>query len=343
MDVYGLKQYIIEEPEYIEQILEEAGFYYVKKMGREYRCAREEGRNPTSVKVNIDTLKASSFSENINGDLITLVQSKLNKSFPQTIKIIAKMIDYESDVEFVKFTPPFGGYYKQISRLRSDEDVDIEIYSDAILERFEKIPNLLFYEDGILPSIQDQFNIGYDSITARISVPWFSFDGNLCGIMGRLNKREIEEDETKWFPIIAFPKSKTLYGFVNNYSAIQDKGIVMVGESEKHTLQLASMGLDVGTSLGGSYMSEVQANNIKSLFPKKALVMMDEGLEEEHSREIAEQLKSTHYYKNQTGYIFDKNNLYLPKGSKMAPADLPKEDLNKLIKNCTVWIQEMIS
>jgi DNA primase len=222
--------------------------------------------------------------------------------------------------------------------LREDEPFNLETYSEDILERFELIPNLLFYEDGILPEIQMKCNIGYDSVTGRISVPWRSFSGELCGVMGRLNKKELNEDEVKWYPILPFAKSKTLYGFVENYNSIQEKSFVMLGESEKFSLQVASKGLNVGLGLGGSFLSEYQANHIKSLFPKLIIVAMDEGLSEEHSLEIAKQLKSDKYYKNKCGYIFDKNNDYLPKNSKLAPSDLDKNTLKKLIDNCTVWI-----
>lgn len=341
MNVYALKNKIIDNPEYIELILEKAGFHNIihNKIQNEVRCAREEGRNPTSVRVDKDTLSSTCFSTNLKGDIITLVQSKLNLTFTQTIKKIAEIIDFKDDSGFQNYTPPFGGFYKKISRLRSDEFVDLETFSDDILDQFESVPNLLFYEDGILPQVQIQYKIGYDSVSSRITVPWYSFDGSsICGIMGRLNKREVDENESKWFPILSFPKSKTLYGFAINYNSIQEKGIVMIGESEKHSLQIASKGLNVGVSLGGSFMSEIQANHIKSLFPQKVLVMLDEGLLEDHSVEIAKQLKMDKFYKNQVGYIFDKDNMYMPLGSKLAPADLDKNTLKKLIENCTVWI-----
>ena len=340
MDVYGLKNHIINKPEYISLILDKAGFWYIDddfKYGKEVRCAIGEGLNPTSVKVNKETLSATCFSTNLKGDIITLVQSKLNTSFPQTIKKISEIVDYKVNVNNETYLP-FGGFYKNIARLRHDDEFEIETISEDILTRFEIRPNLLFYEDGILPSVQQAFGIGYDSVTERISVPWRSFDGNLVGVMGRLNKKVIREDEIKWYPIYKFPKSKTLYGYVEHYSSIQEKDVVMIGESEKHSLQLASKGLEVGVSLGGSFISEIQANHIKSLFPKRIIVMMDEGLKEDHSREIAEKLKMERYYKNSVGYVLDKDNKYLPKDSKMAPADLDKKTLNKLIKECTVWI-----
>lgn len=338
MDVYNLKSHIIENPDCIWDILEQTGFHYIDERDNEFRCARDIGRNPTSVKVNIQTLSATCFSTNLKGDLISLVQSKLNTSFPKAIKKIAEIIDYKDDTPYEQVTPPFGGYYKSIAKLRNDNGVDLETFSEDILNQYEKVPNLLFYEDGIIPEIQMKYEIGYDAFSSRITVPWRSFSGEIAGVMGRLNKKDIRDDEVKWFPVIPFPKSKTLYGFITNYNSIQEKSIALIGESEKHSLQLASKGLHVGLSLGGSFMSEVQANHIKSLFPKRILIMLDEGLEEDHSREIAKQLKMNNFYKNEVGYIFDRNNQYLPKGSKLAPADLDKNNLNKLIKQCTVWV-----
>lgn len=338
MDVYGLKKYIIESPDYIYDILEQSGFYYIDERDKEYRCARELGRNPTSVKVNIDTLSATCFSTNLKGDLLTLVQSKLNLSFPKTIKYIAEIVGYKDETPFEKFEPPFGGFYKNIAKLRNDNMSDLETYSDDILNQFQYTPNQLFFDDGILPGVQMKYQIGYDSVSSRITLPWHTFSGEICGVMGRLNRREVNADEAKWFPIIPFPKSKTLYGYVTNYNSIQEKEMIMISESEKGTLQLASKGIDVGVSLGGSFMSEHQSNNIKSLFPKKIIVMLDEGLSEEHSIEIAKQLKMDSYYKNKVGYVFDRKNQIIPYGSKMAPADLDKTSLKKLLDNCCVWI-----
>ncbi|PWG68157.1 hypothetical protein DEM28_25105, partial [Enterobacter mori] len=61
--------------------------------------------------------------------------------------------------------------------------------------------------------------------------------------------------------------------------------------------------------------------------------MMDEGLDEEHSLTIAKSLKFENFFKNEVGYIFDRENKYLPKGSKMAPADLDKRSLECLIRD----------
>lgn len=338
MDIYQLKEYIIDNPDLIGLILEKTGFHDVDddfNHGMEYRCALEEGKNPTAVRVLKDNLYATCFSTNLKGDLITLVQDKLQTTFPKAIKTIADIINFK-DTDVIEYQLPFGGFFKNIMKLSSIEPIDIETYPESILDQFEMKPNTMFLEDGISVDVQNKFKISYDFITNRIAVPWRSFEGELIGVMGRLNKREIDDNESKWMPIIPFAKSKTLFGYSQNYRTIQENGICLIGESEKFPLQLESKGLAVGLGLGGSNLSEIQANHVKSLFPKKTIIMLDEGLEEEHSRELAKQLKMNNYYKNNVGYVYDKDRKYLPE--KYSPADLDKETLNKLIKECTVWI-----
>lgn len=340
IDVSSLKNYIITKPELIELILEKSGFHDIDDNfsgGIEYRCARDEGKNPTAVRVNKDTLQAQCFSTNLKGDLITLVQNKLNKSFPKTIEFIAKVINFE-DVNEKEYQLPFRGFYKKIKRFKETNYEELETYDERLLNQYQLIPNIMFYQDGINEYTQYKYQIGYDNVSDRIVVPWRSMSGELIGLMGRKNKREVEEGENKWFPILKFPKSLSLFGFSHNYNFIQEKGIVIITESEKGTMQLSSMGLGCGVSLGGSSLSEYQANNIKSLFPNKIILALDEGLNKDIPHQMAEQLKITKYFKNNVGYIHDKNGLYLPTGSKMSPTDLPKEDFKALLKNHVTWV-----
>lgn len=332
MNIHNLKEEIKENNDLITLILEDVGFTDISdefNQGNEIRCAWEEGSNPTSVRVNKSTLSANCFSKGIKGDIITLVQEKLNISFSQALNRISKVINFEDTN--VEVNLPFGGFFNEILSVVDDEYGEIDTYSESILDEYLILPSQRFLNDGISYEVQQRYKIGYDVTTGRIIVPWRSLSGELVGLMGRLNKENIEEYETKWLPILAFPKSKTLFGFSENYKAIQSTSFVMLGESEKFPMALSSNGIDIGLGLGGSSLSQFQANNIKSLFPKKILVCMDEGLDESISLEIAKQLKMDTFFENEVGYIYDKENKYLPKGSKMSPSDLPLEDMKKLI------------
>ena len=65
----------------------------------------------------------------------------------------------------------------------------------------------------------------------------------------------------------------------------------------------------------------------------------DEGLSQEYIHEEAKKLKIDNaIFKNKVGYIFDKEHIVLPVGSKASPSDYGKEAFSYLIKNCVVWI-----
>ncbi len=338
MDVYGLKQYIINNPHLIEEILEQSGFCKIRDLGDEIRCARDEDKNPTSIKVHKETLGSVCYSTNIKGDLITLVQKKKELGFREALNFIAEISGYKLNTNPIEIVLPFGGFFKNLGVNKGTGSIDIKHYDESILNMYANIPNKMFFEDGIFPEIQERYGVGYDAVTGRITVPWYSLNMKLCGIMGRLNKREVEGYEMKWFPIIPFEKSKTIFGYKQNYEIIQSRDILVVGESEKLPMQLSSMELDIGLALGGCHMSEIQANHIKALFARRNIIAFDEGLDEEISIEAAKKIKFNNIFKNNVGYIYDRNNEYLPKGSKLSPTDVGKETFEKLLKNYTHWI-----
>ena len=73
---------------------------------------------------------------------------------------------------------------------------------------------------------------------------------------------------------------------------------------------------------------------------KKIVLAYDEGLEEDNVRMQAEKLVLNNaVFKNRVGYIYDKNNLILPKGSKASPSDLGKDAFLELMKNHIVWLE----
>lgn len=335
MNIHNLKEELKENDSLIIMILEDVGFTDISdefNQGNEIRCAWEEGGNPTSVRVSKSTLSANCFSRGIKGDIITLVQEKLNLSFSQALNRISKVINFEDTNEEINL--PFGGFFNEILSVVDDYG-EIETYSELILDEYLILPSQRFLDDGVSYEVQEKYKIGYDVATGRILIPWRSISGELCGLMGRLNKEEIEEYESKYLPIIAFPKSKTLFGFSENYKSIQEQGLVILVEPEKGVMKLESIGVNVALALGGSSLSQFQANNIKSLFPKRIIVGLDEGLDESVSKEIAKQLKIDTFFENEVGYIYDAENKYLPKGSKMSPSDLPLDKFKKLIVECT--------
>jgi DNA primase len=115
MNIIQLNNYLQGDYDKISEILNQTGFYNIStnKNKREIRCARDYGRNSTSVRINIDTLYSRCYSTNTKGNLITLIQRKNKWSFRTTLKQIADILKIDP-IKLESIELPFGGYYKNI-------------------------------------------------------------------------------------------------------------------------------------------------------------------------------------------------------------------------------------
>ncbi len=339
MDVGQLKDKLSGNEEYIGTLLESADFLNIRKNNNnEYRCQWGEGHTNGGVQIKIDSLKANAYSMNFSGDIITLLQNKLDIGFADALKWVCKTLGFKGG-EFIpkNIVLPFGGYYREVKREIYGFG-ECETYPEDILLEFGNTPCMRFYRDGISFQTQEKYCVGYDAITDRFTVPWRNLNGEIIGVMGRLNVDDYG-DMAKWFPIISFPKNGAVFGIYENYNSIVRNSMCIIGESEKTSMVLDSFGIDVGLGLGGNTMSECKANLIKSTRAEKLVLALDEGLSEEVSINNCMMLKSNNgYYRNKVGYIYDEENKYIPKGSKASPYDFGEEIFRKLSKECVKWI-----
>jgi DNA primase len=340
MDIIQLNNYLQGDYDKISEILNQTGFHSISinQNKREIRCARDYGRNNTSVKINIDTLYSKCYSTNTRGNLITLIQRRNNWTFKNTLVKIASILDID-EIKLQSIQLPFGGYYKGLFTNNKLNYMGLPTYNEEILNDYYIKPSLIFYQDGIDYNVQHKYQIGYDRETERITVAWRDCNGDIIGIMGRYNSLNVPKEVSKWLPIIPFSKSYTLFGFSENYINLIEQDCVIISESEKAPMQLESKGINYGIGLGGSYINPPQINFIKSLNIKNTILSYDEGLEEEFIREQAKKLiMKTPFIQNRVGYIFDTNYEILERGKKQSPSDLGIGDLNYLLKNNVRWM-----
>lgn len=340
MDVYKIKEYLMDNPDQIPLLLHRAGFADIEQYNdNEFRCAWDDGLNPMAVRVKIDDLSAQAFSMNVKGDIITLIQEKMKLSFYRTLDFICEvcLIDKKQMEQDYAIELPFGGYYKNITKIRNNTYDDLPTYPMSELNTYGVVPSMRFYKDNISVETMERFLCGYDTLSDRLTIPWFSKDNELIGIMGRLN-RECKDGEAKWLPIISFPKNQSLYGLNFNYDDIKQKSTIIIFESEKSVLQCHSFGLNIAVALGGNSLSKWQINTVKSMFLDKVIIAMDQDLPVEHSKQLAEQLKMDGFFKNKCFYIYDKDGKYLKIGKKQSPSDKGLKTLKSLLKECLVEV-----
>lgn len=341
MDAIRLTEHLIQNYDGVLTILDTLGYTDIQHnhIKNEVRFSREDGRNPSSVKLNLNTLGFICFSTHEKGNLYTLVMKKMGYTyFPDVLNYIADLLRLEKMAFNNKVKLPFGGFYKNLIKEIQEPELCMQTYDKDILEPFLYKYNTMFFNDGIDYQTQEFFNVGFDIETCRITVPEYTLDGKLCGIMGRsIDTKCVKED--RWLPIIPCSRTLTLYGYHQNYQSIQEKGLAVILESEKAPQQLHSFSCNVGLATCGNNISPTQEKYLKSLLVPKLILAYDEGLDEEYIREEAKKLKiDNQIFKNEVGYIFDKDNLYMQKGSKCSPSDLGKTLFGKIIQEKVVWI-----
>lgn len=336
IDAGKVKDYLIENTDKIGLLLEHAGFDNIHEIRNEYRCAWAEGLSADTVKVNILDLHSAAYSMDIKGDIIHLIQEKKKLPFVTTLKYICEVCGINGEMVKPKYdvTLPFGAYFKKIGKIKDDDYIEITTYSNDYLELYGIVPNMQFYKDGISIETMEKFKCGYDTLTNRWTVNWRDIDENLIGIMGRINGRA-NSNEPKWFPIIPFQKSHALFGLFENKQEIKEKKTIVIFESEKSVMQCDTFGFNCAVALGGNSLSRWQVNTIRSLFPDKIIIALDQDLPVEHSIKLANQLKLDGMYSNTVQYIQDVEGKYLRKGRKESPSDLGKDVFQKLLSECT--------
>lgn len=340
MNALKLTEHLSNNRDDIQKVLESLDYQNItyNSSHNEYRFAREYGRNPSSVRLSIDTLSFICFSTNERGNLYSLVMNKKSLNFPQALEYIANLLGLEKSNFNKAVKVPFGGFYKKLIREIQEPEMSMRTYDESILDEYLGKFNTMFFNDGISYKTQEKFNVGYDIWTNRITVPEYTFDGKLCGIMGRSIDSNCAKEE-RWLPIIPCSRSLTLYGYHTNYECIQRKNLCVIGESEKFPQQLDTIGSNVGLGSCGCHLSDTQTKYIKGLLVSKNILAYDEGLEEEYIREEAKKLKIDNaVFHNDVGYIWDSEHQVIPKGSKGSPSDYGKEGYLYLMKNCVKWI-----
>lgn len=319
----------------IERVLEYFNYEKIRRVSEnEIRCAYDIDRNGTAIRIKLDeNISAVDFARNVSGDIIKLIMINRDLPFREVIEGIKEVIGV-SDVKIGKVEESFLSIFNKLGHKNKTKREEIEIYPESILDNFSKEWNLRFLKDNISIDVQREFDIGFDNITQRITIPWRDFEGNIVGVMGRSN---IDGVENKYLPIIAFKKSNTLYGYSENYIELCDNNI-FIGESEKFVLQLKTMGYSNAVALGGNSLSEVQIEELLALNPKNLIFCYDEGLEMEVINRNFNRLKKHMTFRNIGVYLIqDKNNKYL--SNKCSPSDLGIEIWEKVKKECVLKIK----
>ena len=333
-----MKEYLRNNPNEIEKILKYYGYHSINITDKEIRCAKKTSDNPSKVRIKLnDKLSSTDFSSSYSGDLFSLIATHTGLKYGEILKAVETMIGkkingtYESKEESL-----FDGFFEEIYIPYETEEKEV-IYDESILEKYNNGYkwNIRFLIDGILPSSQVKFKIGFDENSNRITIPWRNERGKLIGVISRIDS-DIPINY-KYIPLIPFLKHKYLYGLYENKEYIKESKEVYIFEAEKSVMLGDSLGYRNFLALGGNSISTTQVEQILKLGVNKIIISLDEGLDVSVIKKDIKTIKDSLFMRDiKIGFILDRENKYLPKGSKSSPIDLGREIFEKLCDECLI-------
>ena len=260
-----LKEYIIEQ-NCIDAILEDLGCGNIVSHGNYITCSNPDGNNKNAITVYNDSLTVVNYTRCIAKnkratDIFDLVSFYRDCSFPEALRYVHELLglDYYQEREEPCESLQILRMLKDMS-LGSESEEDstpLKPIPEKVLEYYLPYPNKLFEDDGISLDVQQEFGLGYDAQSNRITMPLLSPTGDLCGVKGRLFG-EADEYNPKYMYIFPTAKAKLLYGLYENRSYIKNSNYLYIFEAEKSVLQCATMGVRNAVATGGKTISASQ-------------------------------------------------------------------------------------
>lgn len=326
-----LKEYILEN-ECVDTILEDLGCQSIVKRDGYFACGNPDGNNKHAVTVYLnENLTVINYTRNITknkrvADIFDLVSFYKDCSFPEALRYVHDLLglDYYAEREEECESLQILRMLREMTLKDDYEDEEIiKPISNDILSYYLPYGNKMFDDDGISLEVQQEFGIGYDPQTNRITIPLRSPIGDLCGVKGRLFG-ESDEYNPKYLYIEPTSKSKLLYGLYENKNYIKNSKTLFVVESEKSVLQLASIGIRNAVATGGKTISKSQIELITRT-GCTPIFAYDKDVEEDELQDIASMfMDGIAVYA-----LIDKDNIL---DEKESPSDSP-EKWDHLIKS----------
>lgn len=321
-----------EDPESIVELLQYYECDKIKVNTREIRFARddrpESGLNISIRLENNDACFVKDYARSEVNNLVSWLCKEKNVKFKDVLINIKRILHLSDDWRPHSKREIFGGIY---SRIINKTKPQPKVYPEEILDDYMPVGNELWLKDGISLETQREFNICFDVENNSIIIPWRNQFGEIIAIKNRVNG--VPEDGTsKYYYSIGGLVSASLYGLSENYIYLQNTEI-LIGESEKQVLQLATKGYRNAVSLGSNSLSEQQAKLLLSLNPTKLIWLLDEGLPKENTLKNAQIIQEYCVMRQVEQYWWNwEDSLTVSEGTKMSPGDCSKNDFDNILK-----------
>ncbi len=337
MTVLELKKYIFDNNK-IEYVLNEIGCGHIQYHTQKeyYSCSNKNGDNKGAINVyNNPYLNCRNYTREREfgdkADLLTLVQynKKLDNpkfSFFDTIKYLHKLLglklSLKLETKMQATVDPLAVFKKVTQHRRKQNVLDFNVIDEAELQDFVPYIHIDMYREGIMPWTIKKFKLAYSYRYKRTVIPlryWLT--GELLGFNMRTSVKNYDLfDIPKYYITPNYPKQMNLFGLWENKESIQQKGYVVVYESEKSVLKRDSLLDETGVALQGHIISDEQIKILIGL-DVEIIIALDKDISINEIRHMCEKF----YGIRRVSYLYDKYDLI---GEKDSPAD----SMNKIFE-----------
>lgn len=266
-----LKEYLLDNPSLIMQILESLGCHEVKHTpNKRVSAALPDGDNPMSVQVLLNTEFLSTVvhtRHDYDGkDVYDFVSYIKKCNFRNAFMYICKTLNVACTLQYSSTTT--NETYDFLKKFSSGNILENniqqnEILNEKILEGHINFPHKKFLDDRLSVESQEKFNISYDIHSQRILIPIRDIGGNLVTIKGRTIYDDWKERHImKYIAYYPYAASQILFGYYENYWDIMKHNQVILVESEKAVIQADSYGVNNVVALSKKSISDEQLYNI---------------------------------------------------------------------------------
>lgn len=340
MTIKELKEFILKNNK-IGCVLEAIGCHHVKHHPDKgyWSCGNIDGDNVGAINVYEDeNLLVHNWTreKEFSGvtDIITLTQYNKKCSFVDAVKFLCDTLglDFNLNKAPEQKKPKFNplAIFENAISMKSRVNVgDIHAMDESVLDEYVSMLHIDWFREGIMPWTRKKFGICYSYKYNRVVIPhryWLT--GELVGTNMRTTISNYDElGISKYFLTPGMNKAINLYGLYENYNSIQEKGYVVVTESEKSVLKRDSLNDSTCVALSGHTISDEQVNILIGL-NVEIIIMLDKDICEEEVWNMCEKF----YHIRLVSYIYDKRNLLK---SKESPADA-KNKIYESLFNCRI-------
>lgn len=272
VSIADLKTYILEE-NMISTVLEALGCHHIKRKSGYYQCANPDGDNQTALCIyENENLTAVDYTRDIahghtSADIISVVQFFEDVSFPKAVYKICEWVGLDYYYDFEENLPKSILLTKELLAMQGEDgqemdDKPVRPIPEKILSYYVKRVNQPFADDNISYLTQREWEVGFDQMTNRITIPIRDEIGTLVGVKGRLlDVSQVDPEEAKrakYLYIEPCARNRILYGLYKTIDAIKSIGKVYVGEAEKSVMQMWNMGVYNCVATGGKKVTNYQ-------------------------------------------------------------------------------------